>query len=288
MNIVMSGSTGFVGTHLRKAFEEKGWRVVPLIRDDFKLGPESFIKKIENADVVINLTGASIAARWTEEYKKTLYDSRIRITQMIVDALGKSGRKPGVFISTSAVGVYQTGGPYTEEDRKYAGDFLGKLCLDWEHAAIAASDIGVRTVIFRLGVILGSGGGALEKMLVPFRMGLGGVLGDGKQPFSWVHVNDLVNAYVRVMEDNALDGIFNLTAPNPTTNEGLTKALGHALQRPAFMRVPGFVLRLQFGEGADALLKGQAVLPKRLLDSGFTFRFAEIEGAIEDIVRAGA
>lgn len=286
MNIVMSGSTGFVGTHLRKVFGERGWQVSSLVRDDFKLDLNSFLKKVENSDVVINLAGASIATRWTEEYKKAMYDSRIVTTKTIVGALRALGKKPGVFISASAVGIYQAGGPYTEQDRKYADDFLGNLSRDWERAALEAKESGIRTVIFRLGIVLGTGGGALGKMLVPFRMGLGGVIGDGRQPFSWVHIDDLVNAYLRVMEEKSLEGIFNLTAPNPTTNEGLTKALGHALKKPTFMRVPGFVLRLQLGEAAEALLKGQAVFPKRLLDSGFMFRFADIERAIEDLVGA--
>ncbi len=285
MNIAMSGATGFVGTHLGKAFLEKGWRIIPLGRDEFKLDHESFLKKIENADVVINLAGASIAARWTKEYRKVMYSSRIDTTRTIVNALGVMKNKPEVFVSTSAVGIYEAGGPYTEEDEKYADDFLGRLAFDWEKAALKAREANIRTVIFRLGVVLGTGGGALEKMLVPFRMGIGGVIGDGKQPFSWVHIDDLVRAYFDAIKNRALEGVFNLAAPNPTTNRGLTKALGHALQKPTFMRVPGFVLRLQLGKGADVLLKGQAVLPKRLLDSGFTFGFSEIESAIEDLVR---
>lgn len=284
MNIHMSGATGFVGGHLTRAFGDKGWNVIPLRREDLKLGDEDFLKKMEGADVVINLAGASIAERWTEEYKKTMYSSRVDTTRKIVDALERMGRKPALFISTSAVGIYDTEGEHTEEDTHYADDFLGKLALDWEHAALKAGELGVRTVIFRFGVVLGLNGGALQKMLIPFRMGLGGVIGHGKQPFSWVHVEDLIRAYTTVIENAACHGIYNLTSPHPTTNAGLTKALGNVLHKPAFIHVPAFAFRLQLGEGAKVLLEGQRVLPKRLLESGFTFKFTEIEKALEDLV----
>jgi len=285
MNIAMSGSTGFVGGHLTKAFRERGWTVIPLGRDDFKGDDAALSRKIEGVEVVINLAGASVAARWTKEYKKIMYGSRIETTKKIVDAMAGAGEKPRLFISTSAVGLYGAGGVYTEENARYGDDFLGKLASDWEQAALRARDAGVRTVIFRFGIVLGLDGGALKKMLIPFRIGLGGTIGDGKQAFSWVHIEDLVRAYFTVMENMGFEGIYNLTAPNPTTNKGLTSALAHALHRPALMRVPSFVLKLQLGEGAEVLLKGQRVLPKRLLESGFTFKFAEIEKAIKDLVK---
>lgn len=285
MNIMMSGATGFVGTNLTKAFKEKGWQVMPLTRDDFKMDSEAFLKKLENSDAVINLSGATIASRWTEEYKRILYSSRIETTKKIVSAFGRMSKKPKVFISTSAVGIYDIKGIHTEEDKNFANDFLGKLAFDWEQAALDARETGIRTVVFRFGVVLGRDGGALKKMLVPFRLGLGGVIGDGKQPFSWVHIEDLERAYFTVIENDSYEGIYNLTAPNPTTNEGLTKALGQALHRPTVMRIPIFVLRLQLGEAAEVLSKGQSVLPKRLLDSGFSFKFTKIEEAIEDLVK---
>jgi uncharacterized protein (TIGR01777 family) len=284
MNIAMSGATGFIGTHLTKVFAEKGWQVIHLGRTDFELDQAFLLEKMGKADAVINLAGASIAERWTEEYKKVMYASRVDTTKKIVNALGKMEKKPEVFISASAVGIYKPGGPYTEEDEDFAEDFLGRLAFDWEQAALGSKATGTRTVVFRFGVVLGKGGGALEKMIVPFSLGLGGVIGDGKQPFSWVHVDDLVRAHVSALEDKSFGGVYNLTAPDPTTNEGLTKALGHALNRPTFMRIPEFVLRLQLGEGAEVLLKGQKVLPKRLLDKGFTFKIKDIEQAVKDVV----
>lgn len=284
MNILMSGATGFIGGHLTGAFGDKGWKVIPLGRDVLKLPDEDFLKKMEGADVVVNMAGASIAERWTEEYKHIMYASRVDTTRKVVNVLGKMSRKPSVFISTSAVGIYDTEGEHTEEDTHYANDFLGQLALDWEYAALKAGEVGIRTVIFRFGVVLGQDGGALQKMLIPFRMGLGGVIGNGKQPFSWVHIEDLIRAYTTVIENESYHGIYNLTSPHPTTNAGLTKALGHALHKPAFMHVPAFVFKLQLGEGAKVLLEGQRVLPKRLLESGFIFRFTEIDKALDNLV----
>lgn len=285
MNIAMSGASGFIGSHLARAFREKGWTVIPLGRDDFEGGDAPLTEKIGGAAVVVNLAGASIAVKWTEEYKKIIYRSRIGTTRKLVEAMKKTGKGPGLFISASAVGIYDTKGTYAEGDEHYAGDFLGSLAVDWEEAALGAQDAGIRTVVFRFGVVLGRGGGVLGKMLTPFRMGLGGVVGDGTQPISWVHMDDLVSAFFVAIENEGFTGIYNLTAPNPATNRGLTEALGHALHVPAVLKIPAFVVRLQFGEGAKVLLEGQRVLPRRLLESGFSFRFTEIEKAVEDVVR---
>lgn len=285
MRVAMSGATGFIGTHLTKSFQQLGWQVIPIRRDYLGTGEESLIRVMEEADAVINLAGAPIAARWTEDYKKVMYDSRISTTKKIVHALGVATKKPGVFISTSAIGIYDSAGAHTEEEGGYAEDFLARLAFDWEQAALEAKQLGIRTVIFRLGIVLGTGGGVLGKLLIPFRLGLGGVIGDGRQPLSWVHIDDLVHAYFTVIKDSNFAGVYNLTAPHPATNKELVKALGHAIHKPAFLHIPGFVFKLQLGEGADVLLKGQRVLPKRLLDSGFTFRFTKIEEAVEDLIR---
>ena len=285
MNILMSGATGFVGTNLTRAFQGRGWEVLPLGRDDFKLDRDSFAEKCRGADVVINLAGAPIAERWTEEYKKVLYGSRIDTTRKIVEALSSMAEKPRLFISTSAVGIYDTKGVHTEDRATFARDFLGKLAQDWEREAMKAREAGVRTVIFRFGIVLGKGGGALQRMLIPFKLGAGGVIGDGKQPFSWVHIDDLIRAYFTVIEQESYEGVYNLTAPNPSTNKELSKTIGRVLKRPVLLRIPAFVLRLQFGEAAKVLLEGQTVLPERLLESGFTFTFPRIEQALEDILR---
>ncbi|MGO9613163.1 MAG: TIGR01777 family oxidoreductase [Dissulfurispiraceae bacterium] len=285
MNIVITGATGFIGGNLTKSFADRNWKVIPINREDLRLGSGSLAEKIEGSDAVINLAGAPVGTKWTEQYKKILYDSRIETTKRVVNALKKIRQQPNLFISTSAIGIYSSKGSHTEESKDYADNFLGRLALDWEHAAMEANEFGIRTVIFRCGIVIGRNGGALQKMLLPFRLGLGGIIGDGKQSFSWIHIEDLVNAYLTAIEDKRFQGIYNLTAPNPTTNKGLTKALGHAVHRPTFLHIPSYALKLQFGEGASMLLEGQRVLPERLLKHGFKFRFSGIQEAVDESVK---
>ncbi len=280
--IAMSGVTGFVGSHLSGTLGSKGCEIIPLGRSDFEsAGP---VDRIRGADTVINLAGAPIINRWTKAYKKELYASRINTTKSLVTAFSQMDPKPGLFISTSAVGYYPPGGPYTEEDEKKADDFLGKLTRDWENEALKAEDAGIRTVIFRFGVVLGKDGGALKQMLTPFKLGMGGTVGDGSQPLSWIHMKDLIRAYEAVIENMDYSGTYNLTAPNPTTNKGFTLALGKALHRPALFKIPKFVMHAKLGEGAQILTSGQHVIPARLIESGFNFLFPEIEGAVKDCV----
>lgn len=261
--------------------QERGnWCIAAIGRDDLAMGVDAIAAKIDGADAVINLAGAPIIARWTEEYKRTLRASRIDTTRKLVDAIKLSPNKPKLLISTSAVGIYEEGKSHTESKHTYSKGFLGGLALDWEAEALRAKSMGVRTVIFRFGVVIGPGGGALAQMLPPFRLGLGGTIGDGKQYMSWVHMDDLIEAHLAAIDDESYEGVYNLTSPNPVTNAELTAALGRALKRPALMRVPGFVLRLQYGEGATVLMDGQRVLPERLLEKGFKFKYPTIEAAL--------
>lgn len=280
--ITMSGATGFVGSNLNSAFKALQWPVVPLGRKDFTSG--MLADKMIGTDVVVNLSGAPVINRWTEDYKKTMYESRVNITKSLVSACSQMDPKPKLFISTSAIGYYAFGGPHTENSHVKADNFLGHLAQDWENEALQAREFGIRTVIFRFGVVLGKDGGALKQMLPPFKIGMGGTIGDGSQPFSWVHIKDLIQAFERAIDDESYEGVYNLTSPNPTTNKGLTKALGKALEKPTIMQVPKFVLRLQLGEGAQVLTEGQNVLPERLLAIGFSFSFDNIEDAVKDCI----
>ncbi len=281
MRIAISGAGGFVGTHLRKALEAKGWQVTALKRESYR-EPGMLRDTLEGHVAVVNLAGANIISRWTREYKKSMYSSRVDTTKALVEASAACADKPGVFISASAVGIYAPGGPHTESNYILNKGFLGSLSADWETAAMRAGDAGIRTVIFRLGVVLGSGGGALRQMLPAFKMGLGGCIGDGSQPFPWVCVKDLNRAFERALEDASMRGAYNLTAPAMNTNKELTKVLAKALHRPAFMRVPCLAARLRFGEGAQVLTEGQSVVPERLLNEGFSFTFNKLEDAIRD------
>jgi uncharacterized protein (TIGR01777 family) len=287
LTVAVSGASGFVGSRLVADFQKRGWKTIPLGRNDFKLASAELAKRLLPADIIVNLAGAPIIARWTEEYKRTMYASRVEVTRKIVDACSLLETKPRLLISTSAIGYYSNQGQHTEQNYVKADGFLGSLAQAWEDAALEAGEIGMRVVIFRFGVVIGRDGGALKKMLIPFKAGLGGTIGDGSQPFSWVHIHDLIRAYVKVIHDTTCEGVYNLTAPKPTTNKGLTQALSAALRKPAFLQVPRFVLRLQFGEGAQVLIQGQNVLPKRLLDSGFQFTFSDIDAAVKDCVVPG-
>lgn len=284
VTIAVSGASGFVGSRLTAVFQQRGWKIIPLGREDFKLAPAELAKRLLSTDIIVNLAGAPIIERWTEEYKKIMYASRVDVTRKMVDACSLLETRPRLLISTSAIGYYASQGVHTEEEHVKANDFLGTLAQAWEEEALKAGEIGMRVVIFRFGVVLGRGGGALQKMLIPFKAGLGGTIGDGSQPFSWVHIDDLIRAYEMVIHDATYAGAYNLTAPKSTTNKGLTQALSAALHKPAMLQVPRFVLRLQLGEGAQVLIQGQSVIPKRLLDSGFQFKFSDIESAVKDCV----
>ncbi len=284
MKIAMSGATGFIGGNLTESFKIKKWDVTPITVEDFKLGKEKLTQKLAGADIVINLAGAPIVAKWTEEYKKILYSSRIDTTNLIVQIISTQQPKPKVFISTSAVGIYDNKGVYSEDNAGYADDFLGHLAKTWENAAFKAKNANIRTIIFRFGIVLGKNGGILANMLPFFKLGLGGTIGDGSQGFSWVHISDLKRAFINAIENERFEGIYNLTAPNPTTNKGLTKAIGKALGVPTFFKIPLIALKLKYGDGAIAIASGQKVIPKRLLSEGFSFEFQNIDEAIEDIL----
>ena len=278
--IAISGANGFVGTSLTNFFSSFGYKIVPLSRDI--LNNKSKLEEVLNStDIVINLAGANIINRWSESYKKLLYSSRIDTTSKIVNAISSISNKPKLLISTSAVGIYDNKSIY-DENGSFSNDFLSNLCQDWEKEALKAKSEATKVAIFRFGIVMGKDGGALQKMITPFKFGLGGTIGSGKQSFSFIHISDLLNAYKFVIE-NDYDGVFNLTAPTPTTNKGLTLALGKTLKRPTILPVPEFVLKLIFSEGARVLTDGQSAIPKKLLDLGFEFKFKTIEETIENL-----
>jgi uncharacterized protein len=280
--IAITGASGFVGTSLIKYFSALGYKVLPIARDVLN-NQEKLNEILNSSDIVINLAGANIINRWSESYKKLLYSSRIDTTSKIVNTIKNIQNKPKLLISTSAVGIYDNKETYNENGN-YSNDFLSKLCQDWENEASKAKSDTTKVSIFRFGIVLGKDGGALQKMITPFKLGLGGVIGNGSQSFSFIHIDDLLNAYKFVIENN-YEEIFNLTAPEPTTNKGLTLALGKTLKRPTILPVPEFVLNLIFSEGAKVLTDGQSVVPKKLLDLGFKFKFKTIEDTIDNLCK---
>jgi len=298
MNVFITGATGFVGTYLCRHLLEAGHDVTGVgTRREHRLiehdrfhyisadttAPGSWQDALTDVDAVVNLAGRTIFNRWTDRYKIAIYDSRILTTRHIVEALPEN--REIVLCSASAVGYYGDQGDEVLTESSPAGDdFLARVGTHWEKEALDAEKKGARVALLRFGIVLGRGGGALEKMVPAFRMMVGGPLGDGMQWFPWMHMDDLLAAVDFVMETDAAGGPLNFCAPNPIRNIDLAKTLGRILNRPAFMPAPAFLIRLALGEFGNTLLSSQRAIPAKLLDSGFQFTFPDIHDALVDLV----
>ena len=283
MKIAISGAGGFIGKQLSNYFKAKGNEVKSIPRMNIDTQAADIANLLQGVEVVINLAGAPIVVRWTKAYKKILLDSRIITTSKIVEAIGLLGKKPELLISASAVGIYSQEGEQTESDFKKADDFLGEICSAWETEARKAIPY-TRLAIARFGIVLGKGGGALERMLPLFSLGLGGKIASGKQGFSWIHIYDVCQAVDFIIQNEKLSGEFSFTAPEVVDNKQFTKILAKTLRRPAFFTVPAFALKLLFGEGAIAVTGGQFAPPKHLLNEGYRFSFPELDKALKEII----
>jgi uncharacterized protein len=295
MKIAIAGASGLVGSALISELESEGHEIVRLVRNTPKAGEiewhpnqdEIDPATIDGFEAIINLAGESIAeGRWTEEKKKRIRDSRVNGTHLISEAIAKLETKPRVFLCASATGIYgDRGDEALDEQSESGGGFLAGVCREWEKATEPASKAGVRVVNLRFGPILARAGGMLEKMLTPFKMGLGGKIGSGKQYISWVGIDDVVAAIKLALNDDSIRGPLNIVSPTPVTNERFTRALGEALSRPTVMAMPAFAARLAFGEMADEmLLVSQRVVPKRLNNAGFTFEFSDLGSALQHYI----
>jgi len=303
MKVLLTGATGFVGKVVVCQLLEKGDEVVVLTSNVAKaaltlgskckyhlwantneLPPQ---EAFDGVEAVINLMGENIAARkWTEDQKKKIYHSRVDGTKKLVEAIAAMKVKPKVLVSTSAVGIYgNRGSEEISEESSLAQDFLAQVCKDWESAASKVKDLGVRLAIIRTGVVIGRGGGALAKMLLPFKLGLGGPLGMGKQYMSWIHVEDLAALYIECVKNREASGVYNGTAPHPVTNKEFSHTLGKTLKRPAFAPVPSFIVRKIFGEMSQILLDGQKVLPVRSKELKFRYRYYTVDLALKESVQ---
>jgi uncharacterized protein (TIGR01777 family) len=303
MRILMTGGTGFVGTMLSQDLAGRGHQVTVLTRpgeesrfitaneavtplEGDPTGPGAWQEEAAEHEVFINLAGASIFSRWSQERKEAIRKSRIATTNNLVEAIAHRKGKTTTLLSTSAVGYYGFHGDEMLNETCAAGsDFLATVAAEWENAAFQAEKYGARVVICRFGIVLGKGGGALGQMIPLFRYRMGSPLGSGNQWFSWIHERDLANIYSFLIEKTELAGPINCTAPNPVKNRDLTRALGKALGKPVFLPpVPSFMIRLVLGEFGGVLLKGQRVIPERLLKTGFGFTFPTIDEALRDVV----
>jgi len=299
MKILISGSTGLVASALIPILQSKNHEIYKLVRkignqtneilwDAEKGFSEQNERKLNGFDAVINLAGDNVASeRWTPEKKRRIRNSRVLGTRHLVEALRKQQSKPKIFISASAIGFYGNRGDeiLTEDSQKGEG-FFPEVCTEWEAEALKAKDFGARVVLLRIGIVLAKEGGALKKMLLPFQLGLGGVVGSGKQWMSWIALEDLVRIIVFVLENNSVEDAINCTAPNPVTNYEFTKTLGKVLSRPTILSIPSLAIKFLFGEmGETLLLEGNRVLPKRLQDLGFEFHFSNLEDALRGILK---
>jgi uncharacterized protein (TIGR01777 family) len=283
MIAVISGESGFQGSAIKAMLSGMGYEVVSLSRKDLYGSVEALAGRMRGAVLVIHLAGAPIIGRWTKKYQLEIYDSRINTTRNIVEAMKLLEQKPKTFICASAVGIYPTEGAWVEEGTVVANNFLGEVCRDWEAAAVKAP-AGVRVLNFRFGVVLGKNGGALPKLMLPFKFFAGGRIASGKQALSWIHLSDVLAVFNFAIENPELSGPVNLASPQTVTNAEFTKTLAKVMKRPAVFPVPELALKLVFGKGAMMLTQGQEAIPKKLLDAGFRFEFPELEGALEDLV----
>lgn len=281
MRVTILGASGFIGTRLAAALEERGDAVVRTSLRD----PAAAAAASAGSDVVVNLAGASVSSRWTARQKRAIEETRIDLPRLYLEALrGVGNRPPRAYVSASAVGYYGTSRTGTFTETSPPGiDFLARVCTGWESEARHAATLEMRVAIVRTGLVLGAKGGALAKLLPLFRAGLGGIAGDGMQWYSWIHIEDEVGIYLHAID--GADGVFNGTAPNPVTNREFTHALGAAVHRPTLVPLPAFAAQLVLGEGATIVTAGQRVLPERTLASGYRFRYTELDEALRSIVR---
>ncbi len=297
MKILISGASGLIGTHLTATLLAKGNQIYKLVRDEAK-GIDEIEwsvkderideEKLEDFDAVIHLAGDNVASEnWSDEKKKSIRDSRVKGTRLLVDALKRRINPPKHFISASAIGFYGSRESEILNEESAAGKgFLPEVCEEWETEALKAANFGARVVLLRTGVVLSKEGGALAKMLTPFKFAVGGVVGSGKQYMSWIALDDEIKIIVFALENPEISGEINLTAPNAVTNEEFTHTLGSVINRPTILPIPEFAIKLLFGEmGETLLLEGARVYPQKLLDANFTFDYPELEPALKHLLK---
>jgi hypothetical protein len=299
MKIVISGATGFIGGFLRTYLLELGHELVVVTRDPKKYESEkadnqqfitwdatALIASMETADVIINLAGESIfGQRWTDEIKRRLMVSRVDSTRMLVDAAIAAKSKPALFISASAVGIYgDSADKLLTEDSAAGSDFLAKICLAWEEEAHRVKELGIRLAIPRIGIVLHPDDGALQKMVLPFKLFAGGPIGDGKQFVPWIHMHDTVRAIAFPIENTSFEGPYNVCAPEAVSNEVLSFTIGKVLNRPSWIAAPKFALNIILGEAAQPVLNSLRVQPEALLEADFSFTFEDLEESLADLL----
>jgi uncharacterized protein len=307
MKVAITGATGFIGSRLVARLQAEGHPCLVLTRDPQRarqLFPQSEFPTVEivfyepmqsgewqgslsSCDGVVNLAGAPIAERWTASYQQTILDSRKVGTQKLVEAIAQANPKPQVLVNASAIGYYGTSETATLDETSPAGnDFLAQVCQAWEAEAAQVMDAGVRLVIMRLGIVLGMGG-AIARMVTPFKLFAGGPIGSGKQWFSWIHREDVVSLIVQALTNPSMTGVYNATAPQPLRMLEFCQVMGEVMNRPSWLPVPAFAIEALLGDGAVVVLEGQQVLPKRTQESGFRYEYPTAKLALKEVLEEG-
>ncbi len=310
MKILMTGGTGLIGSALARALREAGHRLTVLTRNPQRaatlLPPDvvahpwdartskGWMHLLSECEAVVNLAGEPIAGenlraillrRWTPASKARIRESRLRVGALLTEAIRQAERPPSVLVQASAVGYYgDTGQREVDENAPPGNDFLARVCADWENSTAPVESLGVRRVVLRTGLVLASAGGILPVMLLPIRMFVGGPLGSGRQPVPWIHLADEVTAIRFLLENEAASGPYNLCAPRPVSQAEFARTAGRVLRRPAFFPTPAALLKLTLGEKAQLVLEGQRAVPRRLLETGFSFRYPDLEVALQDLL----
>ena len=278
MNIAITGASGFIGRRAAEFLKRQGHTTRPI---SLRSAPKP--EQLAGCDAVVHLAGEPVAQRWTASARRRIKDSRVEGTRSLIAALRET--RPNVLVSASGIGYYGDCGDQILTEQTPAGhDFLGEVASAWEREAMEAEKFGTRVVRLRIGTVMGRNGGALQKMLLPFRLGLGGRLGSGKQWMSWIHLEDLCAMILFALRESTLRGVLNATSPHPVTNETFTKALGHAVNKPTVIPVPEFALKVLFGQMSEVLLGSQRAFPEAAVRAGFEFQYPEIGAALIQIV----
>ncbi|WP_339737392.1 TIGR01777 family oxidoreductase [uncultured Sunxiuqinia sp.] len=284
MKVVITGASGFLGQNIIENLQKQTIKIIGIERKLLYGDPQRLADKLSGADVVINLAGAPIIKRWTSKNKAIIYNSRVLTTKNITKAINSLPKEmqPKTFVSASAVGIYREGLAHDETSSRFANHFAARVTDDWEDALVDLPDT-IRQVIFRIGVVLGKDSQFIQRVLPIFKMGLGGRIGNGKQPFPFIHVHDLVQAFVEAVTDERYLGIYNLVAPQQIDNKTFTQILAKKMNRPAVLPVPAIALKLAFGKASTLILKNPVVLPKRLQMQNFPYRHPTLESCLDQI-----
>jgi hypothetical protein len=300
MHVFITGATGFIGRALTLRLQRDGHSLTAWVRNEERAGAmlgadidllpigageQALRDALAVSDAVVNLAGEPLIGRWTTSRRQAITASRVQLTETLVHSMQYAEHQLGVLVSGSAVGYYgDRGDELLTEASAPSDDFLGTLCKDWESAAMRAESSGTRVVTLRTGIVLGREGGALAPLLFPFKLGVGGPIGSGRQYMPWIHLHDHVEMIAAAVGDDRFSGPVNVSAPAPVTNRDFARALGRALHRPAFLPLPGFALKLALGEASNVLLSGQRAVPEKAVKLGFPFQYPEIDAALADIV----